>query len=106
MGQAKQRGSQAERIAQAKARVDAFKPEHIGCNNCQAHITDIQTMDTRGMPGIDAVFAGICPDCGQCTYAMHGDPDAVADLNEAMNAAMSHEGILDFQLLPKKGPMQ
>lgn len=44
-------------------------------------------MDTQEMPGIRAVFAGICG-CGSTTHAMLGDPDAVAELLEAMEATM------------------
>lgn len=91
MGQAKQRGSQADRIEQAKAKIEALKPDHLVCNNYQAEVTDIQTMNTRGIAGIDAAFAGICPSCGQSTYAIKGEPDAVANLAGAMEEAMEGE---------------
>jgi hypothetical protein len=59
MGQAKQRGSQAERVKEAKAKIEALKPATIVCNSCQKDITDIHVMDTRGMTGITAAFAGM-----------------------------------------------
>lgn len=77
MGQAKQRGSRDERAAQALLKIEAIKPESIICNNCQAEIADVQVMDTRGMVGIDAAFAGVC-ECGHSTWAMTGDRNAVA----------------------------
>lgn len=97
MGQAKQRGSQVERAKQAQERIEAMKPSMIVCNECKAEITEVLAMDTRGMPGIRAVFAGVCV-CGSTTHAMLGDPEAVADLVEAMEATMDGQGILGSQL--------
>jgi len=97
MGQAKQRGSQEERAKQAQEKIEAMKPSVIVCNGCKAEIADVHSMDTRGMPGIDAVFAGIC-DCGSTTHAMLGDPKAVAELVEAMEATMGGQGILGSQM--------
>jgi hypothetical protein len=102
MGQAKQRGNQTERIAQAKVRIGALKPEYIVCNNCETHIADIHAMDTRGMRGIDAAFAGVCPSCGQSTYAVRGDPDAMADFATAMDEVMGAEGKAGAQLIHQK----
>lgn len=106
MGQAKQRGSQAERIEQAKARMDSLKPEFIVCNNCQTHIKDFHVMNTRGMDGIDGAFGGVCPSCGQSTYAVKGTPDAMADFAEAMDAAMGGEGKAGSQLATSKLPAE
>ena len=97
MGQAKQRGSQEERAKQAREKIEAMKPAMIICNACQAEITDVHAMDARGMPGIRAVFAGIC-DCGNTTHAMLGDPEAVADLVVAMEETIGEQGILGSQL--------
>jgi hypothetical protein len=75
MGQAKKRGTPAERAEQAKARIAAIEtmmPKEIICNHCQAAITDIQIMDSKGMPGIEAVFGGHC-DCGHTTLAIKGE---------------------------------
>ncbi|SIR84832.1 hypothetical protein SAMN05880566_12738 [Janthinobacterium sp. TND4EL3] len=96
MGQAKQRGTQEDRAKQAREKIEALKPSMIVCNSCENEITDIHKMDTRGMAGIRAVFAGICG-CGCTTHAMLGDPDAVAELAVAMEATMGREGILGSQ---------
>lgn len=96
MGQAKQRGSQEGRAKQARERIVALKPSMIVCNSCKNEITEVHIMDTRGMAGIRAVFAGMCS-CGCTTHAMLGDPEAVADLAEAMEATMGEEGILGSQ---------
>lgn len=97
MGQAKQRGSQEECAKQAQDRIKVMKPAMIVCNACEAEITDILVMDTRGMPGIQSVFAGMCS-CGNTTHAMLGDPDAVADLVMAVEETNGEQGILGSQL--------
>jgi len=96
MGQAKKRGSQEERAKQAQEKIAAMKPAVIVCNACKAEITDVHAMDTRGMPGIRAVFAGMCS-CGNTTHAMLGDPEAVADLVEAIEATSGEQGLLGTQ---------
>lgn len=100
MGQAKKRGSQADRIEQAKRRIEAMKPEKIVCNNCKAEITDVHVMDSRGMDGIKSAFAGICG-CGHTTLAMQGDPEAVAAAMVAFQETTGHEGILGSQPILK-----
>ena len=97
MGQAKNRGSLAQRIAEAKAKVEALKPAKLICNKCQSDITDIQAMDTRGMDGIDAAFAGICPNCGETTMAFSGDSEKVAGAMLAYEEFIGQEGILGAQ---------
>lgn len=103
MGQAKQRGSQEERARQAKEKIEEMKPAMIVCNECKAEITDVHAMDTQGMPGIRAVFAGMCT-CGSTTHAMLGDPGAVAELVDAMEATMGGQGILGTQLYKPSTP--
>lgn len=103
MGQAKQRGSQEERAKQAREKIEMMKPATIVCNACKAEITDIHAMDTRGMPGIQAVFAGMCS-CGHTTHAMLGDGDAVADLVMAMEETNGEQGILGSQLYKPPTP--
>ena len=97
MGQAKQRGSREERAKQAQEKIEAMKPAMIVCNACKAEITDIHAMNTRGMPGIQAVFAGMCS-CGNTTHALLGDRDEVADLVMAMEETIGEQGILGSQL--------
>jgi hypothetical protein len=76
MGQAKIRGSQAERIAQAQAKIEATRPEKLVCNGCGADVTTINPVSTRGLRGIDAIWVGQC-ECGQTTFAASGEPKAV-----------------------------
>ena len=76
MGQAKNRGSQAERIAQAQAKIEATRPEKLVCNSCSADVTAIHPVSTRGLRGIDAIWVGQC-ECGHTTFAASGEPKAV-----------------------------
>ncbi|MFN4325537.1 MAG: hypothetical protein ACK4FP_06575 [Azonexus sp.] len=76
MGQAKQRGTQAERIAQAKARIEAKRPAKLVCNHCSADVTQINPVSTRGLRGLDAIWVGQC-ECGHTTFAASGEPKAV-----------------------------
>lgn len=76
MGQAKARGTQAERIAQAQAKIAATRPEKLVCNGCGGDVTDIHPVSTRGLRGIEAIWVGQCA-CGQTTFAASGEPQAV-----------------------------
>lgn len=102
MGQAKLRGSLTERVEQAKARLEAIKPEVIVCNHCKGDIkkADIVTLDSRGMDGIKGVFAGKCI-CGHDTLAVIGEPDAAAAVMALYQEAMGEDGILGAQPLLK-----
>ena len=93
MGQAKRRGSIEEREAHANARVESLKPTSIVCYHCQAEIADVHTIDTRGLNGIDGAFAGRCS-CGHTTWAIVGNPNAVAELAESMQSTMGEEAIV------------
>lgn len=97
MGQAKKRGSIEQRIEQAKARIEALKPSKITCNNCKGEIRDVQVMDVRGMLGVDAVFAGTCPACGQTTLAARGDSNAVTKFLSDFDSYMGSEGTMAVQ---------
>ena len=85
MGQAKQRGSKEDRIQQVKAKLDAIRPSTLTCNSCQAEITEITDQNTRGLPGIDGIFIGKCPKCGDMTQAVVGEKDAVAAYSKFMD---------------------
>jgi hypothetical protein len=91
MGQAKLRGNQEQRIAQAQKRMDELRPAFVICNHCQSEITEIFPMDTKGMKGIEAVFGGYCTTCHQDTWAIKGDPDAVADFCMALESTTDGE---------------
>jgi hypothetical protein len=84
MGKAKQRRESAKQMAQAKERKTSIRPKRIVCNNCQSEIKDFHKMDTRGMKGIDAAYAGVCNICRHDTWAIKGDPAAVAELSMIM----------------------
>ena len=58
MGQAKQRGNQAERMAQAQAKIAATRPEKLVCNGCNADVTAINPVSTRGLRGLRTLFSG------------------------------------------------
>lgn len=76
MGQAKNRGTKDQRIAQAQAKIEATRPEKLVCNGCSADVTAIHPVSTRGLRGIDAIWVGQC-ECGQTTFAASGEPQAV-----------------------------
>lgn len=97
MGQAKQRGTKEQRIAQAQAKVNALRPEKLVCGACKTAFTDFDAMDTRGMQGIHAAFGGICPSCGETVLAFSGAQDAVANAMIAWQDAMGSEGKLGMQ---------
>ncbi len=97
MGQAKKRGTLEQRTAAAKARIDAVRPKSIICNDCSGEITEIETLPTRGMPGIEAAFAGICPKCNANTFAIKGDPAAVEALMMALAEAQGTAPLVGMQ---------
>jgi len=85
VGQAKQRGSKEDRVQQVKAKLDAIRPLKLTCNACGTDITEIKDMPTKGLPGIEGIFIGKCPKCGDMTQAVAGDKDAVAAYNAFMD---------------------
>jgi len=102
MGQAKQRGTKEQREAQAKAKIEAFKPASIVCNHCKAEITEVHTMDMRGMRGLDAAFAGMCS-CGHTTWAIAGDREAAAGLAASMEETIGQEVMVGAMPRPNNG---
>jgi hypothetical protein len=84
MGQAKQRGSQADRITAAQAKIEATRPEKLVCNGCHADVTSIHSVSTRGLRGVEAIWVGQC-DCGQTTFAASGEPKAVQAFFDALS---------------------
>lgn len=97
MGQAKQRGTKEQRVAQAQAKVDALRPEKLTCGSCKTAFTDFQSLDTRKMTGIHAAFGGICPSCGETVLAFSGEKEAVANAMIAWQDAMESESKLGRQ---------
>lgn len=84
MGQAKNRGTLEQRVAQAQAKIIANKPEKLVCNGCGADVTQINPVSTRGLRGLEAIWVGQC-DCGQTTFAASGEPKAVQAFFEAIS---------------------
>jgi transcription elongation factor Elf1 len=101
MGQAKQRGSKEDRILQVKAKLDAIRPSTLTCNSCQAEITEIKDGNTRGMPGIDGIFLGKCPKCGNITQAVVGTKDAVAAYSKFMDEYTKSQSHTHSHALPR-----
>ncbi len=85
MGQAKQRGTIEQRIAQAQAKIEATRPEKLVCNGCGADVTAIHPVSTRGLTGVEAIWLGQC-DCGQTTFAASGKPEAVQAFFDALGS--------------------
>lgn len=98
MGQAKNRGTQAQRIAQAQAKIASTRPEKLVCNGCGGDVTTINPVSTRGLRGIEAIWVGQC-DCGQTTFAASGEPKAV----EAFFFALSENTELTLGRQEKDG---
>ena len=59
--------------------MEVQKPKSIVCNNCQAVLTTLTTVDTKSLKGIDAAFSAHCAACNQDTFAVRGQREAVAD---------------------------
>lgn len=53
------------------------------------------------MKGIEAAFAAHCSACDQDTWAIRGDPDAVADTFMAIESETGHEGKMGIANAPK-----
>lgn len=84
MGQAKQRGTREQRIAQARAKIDADRPAKIVCNSCSAEVGSIDLVDTKGLRGIEGIWMGRC-ECGHITFAAAGEPQAVQAFFDALD---------------------
>lgn len=85
-------------------KIEALKPDHIVCNNCQAILAEIITLDSRGMKGIEAAFFAYCSACNHDTWAIRGDPVAVAELSMAMEDVTGHKGKIGVATAPKALP--
>ncbi|MFZ7320527.1 hypothetical protein [Comamonas jiangduensis] len=101
MGQAKNRGSQDARIAEAIKRERAKFPETVKCNSCQKDLSEITPMDIRGFTGLRAAGAAACSDCQSTTWVMDGTPEAMAEVAEMLEQEHGSEGILGWAPAPK-----
>ncbi len=98
MGQAKNRGTLDQRVAQAQAKLAANRPVKLVCNSCGADVTQINPVSTRGLRGLEAIWVGQC-DCGHTTFAASGEPKAV----EAFFFALSQDTELALGRQDKDG---
>ena len=90
MGQAKNRGNQAQRIEEARARERAKLPASVKCEMCQADLTDIHPLPTRNHPGLWAAGRAECQPCGHSTWAFHGEPAVVREVAQAWREAFAN----------------
>ena len=98
MGQANIKGNRATRVEKALAKIEALKPDHIVCKNCQAHLTDLVTLESSHMEGIEAAFAARCELCNQETWALKAGKNTVADVSTAtdsVTAGVGKTGVTD-----------
>ena len=98
MGQARKRGTQAERVAQALAKIEAGRPEKLVCNSCGADVTQVNPVSTRGLRGLTSIWVGQCA-CGHTTFAAAGEPQAV----EAFFHALSQDSELTLATQAQDG---
>lgn len=93
MGEAKNRGPRAQRVAAAQQRTalqDSYarlRPASIRCNGCQAELSQLDAMDVSALRGIEVAFRGHCTPCDQDTWAVRGEPAAVRAFYSALEKA-------------------
>jgi hypothetical protein len=97
MGEAKRRGTPQQRADQAHARLEALRPAQLVCGSCQTAFSDFEAHDASGMRGIDAIFGGQCPNCGNDVLVFKGEPDAVAQAMLAWEQMMGADAQLGYQ---------
>ena len=78
MGEAKRRGSRAEREASAIAALRAQFPDSVKCNNCHAELRDIAPMDVSGIPGMRLAGGAHCSECQHDTWVLDGTQAGLA----------------------------
>ena len=81
VGQAKQRGTKEQRVAQAHAKLAALRPETLVCGSCKTAFAEFEALGTRGLAGIDAAFGGPCPTCGESVVAFKDDAAGKAGIS-------------------------
>lgn len=94
MGQAKSRGNQEQRIAEARARERAKFPESVKCNSCEAELTEIEPLDVRGIPGLRLAGGAYCTACGNPTWVLDGTAEALADVAQQLEQQHGGEPLL------------
>ncbi|MDK3023622.1 hypothetical protein QO239_13545 [Cupriavidus taiwanensis] len=97
MGEAKRRGTPEERAAQARAKIEALRPAQLVCGHCKTAFAQFDALDVPGLPGIDAVFGGECPGCGNDVVVFKGAPEAVAQAMIAWEKMLGADAQLGYQ---------
>jgi len=97
MGEAKRRGSQAARAEQARAKLAALRPAQLVCGACKTAFGTFDAIDAPNLRGIDAVFGGQCPNCGNDVLVFKGEPNAVAGAMVAWEKMMGADTKLGYQ---------
>ena len=89
MGEARNRGTQRDRVAEALARSTAapVAPPVIRCNLCQAVLPDVVQLDAQPLKGIQLAYKAHCAACSQDTWAVKGEPAAVRAFYDALEKA-------------------
>lgn len=85
MGQGISAPAGNRRLRQSRQRLEDLRPRSLTCRHCKAEIPHVHTMDTTGMDGIEAAFAGVCGHCAETTWQFRGHPEAVALTRVAMD---------------------
>lgn len=97
MGEAKRRGTPEERAQQARAKVEALRPAQLVCGACKTAFHDFEALEAPGLRGIDAIFGGQCPNCGNDVLVFKGEPNAVAEAMLAYEKMMGEGTRLGYQ---------
>jgi hypothetical protein len=87
LGQAKHRGDRQARVGEAIRLAEASRPPGIVCNACSTALSDVASMDTRNLPGIQLAFHAHCAACDQDTWAVRGETAAVRAFYDALEKA-------------------
>lgn len=85
MGQAKSRGSQMSRVAEALGR-SSDRPK-VFCNNCQQPVAQVEPIDVTHLKGIQQAFCGRCVGCETDTWAVRGETASVKAFYETLEKA-------------------
>jgi Zn finger protein HypA/HybF involved in hydrogenase expression len=101
VAQADTRGNRATRVEKALAKIEALKPDHIVCKNCHAHLTDLVTLESSHMEGIEAAFAARCELCNHETWALKAGKNTVADVSTATDSVTGGVGKNDVTNKPE-----
>jgi len=97
MGEAKRRGTPEERAQQARERIESLRPAQLVCGHCKTAFSQFDAIEAPDLHGIDAIFGGQCPNCGNDVIVFKGQPQAVADAMIAYEKMMGDGTRLGYQ---------